>query len=42
MCMYGDLLMDRPADGYCGKYELDKTTGLELNPKQPSSKLSFA
>ena len=27
MCMYGDILMDRPQDGYCSKYEFDPATG---------------
>jgi len=25
VCMYGDILVDRPQDGYCGKYLYDET-----------------
>jgi len=31
VCMYGDVLVDRPSDGYCGKYLFDDTLQLEYD-----------
>lgn len=41
VCMYGDVLVDRPSDGYCGKYLFNETLqleydGLDDREKKPS------